>query len=407
MTEIEQLKCPNCGGILDAPPGATRVTCHYCGADLAVDLDKQEVMLYTLQQQEHSRDKDRIAEERQQLYAQYMAQFADLRDIDATLLQRQILKQTPVIKYQVAELYRRRDDAIKALAALGSEIAARDQVLNPDMPPTQLPVPARMRPPRHFPIPPGALAALLLVIVLVAGGFYAVPRLLGMKENLAGTSGAGQPAPDPTGTALAASPPPDTGYFYAKETAHSVTIFARPFTDLGGVSALGFPITQAFVEKDPQSGKDLWVQYFEKAVIEYHPELGEGSKYQLSRLGAWWLAVKYPGGTPVESKLPGTNSYKFPQTGYTVTEPFLSYWHSGGEVARFGYPLTPSFAEKSQVDGKSYIVQYFERAVMEYHPELNPPYDVELTPLGTQRLKQLYPSGVPMNAATPVPDSKQ
>ena len=43
-------------------------------SDLAVDLDKQEAMLYVLQQQERARDKDRIAEERKQLYAQYMAQ---------------------------------------------------------------------------------------------------------------------------------------------------------------------------------------------------------------------------------------------------------------------------------------------------------------------------------------------
>ena len=58
----------------------------------------------------------------------------------------------------------------------------------------------------------------------------------------------------------------------------------------------------------------------------------------------------------------------------------------------------------SDVDGKSYVVQYFERAVMEYHPELSPPYNVQLTPVGRQRLKQLYPAGAPMGASTPVSD---
>jgi hypothetical protein len=373
-----------------------------------VDLDKQEAMLYSLQQQELSKDKDRIAEERKQLYEQYMAQYAGLQEIDRRLLQRQMIEQTSVVKHQVAELYRRRDEVIRGLAALGSEIAAKDLVLNPDMPPTQLPVPATVRRPRHFPrLLLRALAVLLVVIALVAVYALTLGRNNRAGQGSAGNSAAGQPPPDPTGTALAASPPPDTGYFYAKETSHSVTIFAQAFADMGGVGALGFPIAQAFLERDPQDGEDRWVQYFEKAVIEYHPELPEGNKFQLSRLGAWRLASKYPGGVPQASPVPGTNSYKFPQTGYTVTDPFLAYWHQSGEVARFGYPLSLAFEEKSDVDGKAYLVQYFERAEMEYHPELGPSYNVQLTPIGTQRLKQLYPTGAPMNASSPVPNSKK
>ena len=87
-----------------------------------------------------------------------------------------------------------------------------------------------------------------------------------------------------------------------------------------------------------------------------------------------------------------------------MNDPFLAYWHHGGEVARFGYPLTSSFEEKSDIDGKPYTVQYFERAELEYHPELGPEHNVQLTPIGSQRLKQLYPSGAPMNAAAPVPE---
>jgi hypothetical protein len=151
------------------------------------------------------------------------------------------------------------------------------------------------------------------------------------------------------------------------------------------------------------AGAPLWVQYFEKAVLEYHPELPQGQQYQLARLGAWWLDRQYPGGQlPPTVSLPGGDSFRFSETGRTASGPFLAYWHKGGEVRRFGFPLTEVFEEKSEADGKTYKVQYFERAVMEYHPELAPPYDVQLTALGTLRLNQLYPGGAPNGASNPV-----
>ena len=36
------------------------------------------------------------------------------------------------------------------------------------------------------------------------------------------------------------------------------------------------------------------------------------------------------------------------------------------------------------------LVQYFERAVMEYHPENRPPYDVLLSQLGTFQYREKY-----------------
>ena len=57
---------------------------------------------------------------------------------------------------------------------------------------------------------------------------------------------------------------------------------------------MGFPITEAFIERNPQDGGERWVQYFEKALVEYHPELPAGQGFQLARLGAWRLDEKYP-----------------------------------------------------------------------------------------------------------------
>jgi hypothetical protein len=69
-------------------------------------------------------------------------------------------------------------------------------------------------------------------------------------------------------------------------------------------------------------------------------------------------------------------------------------------LAQQGYPLSEEFAETSQLDGKPYTVQYFERAVFEYHPENQPPYDVLLSQLGTYVGKARYTEGFPTMAGT-------
>ncbi|HEX8218280.1 MAG TPA: N-acetylmuramoyl-L-alanine amidase, partial [Chloroflexia bacterium] len=51
--------------------------------------------------------------------------------------------------------------------------------------------------------------------------------------------------------------------------------------------------------------------------------------------------------------------------------------------------------EKSLTDGKTYTVQYFERAVFEQHPELQPPNNVLLSLLGVFRYREKYPQGAP------------
>ena len=85
----------------------------------------------------------------------------------------------------------------------------------------------------------------------------------------------------------------------------------------------------------------------------------------------------------------------FAETGYTVQGKFLAYWESHGGLAQQGYPLSDEFSEISQLDGKSYTVQYFERAVFELHPEnAGTPYEVLLSLLGVYEYQQRYsPAG--------------
>src|SRR4051794_32881468 len=88
----------------------------------------------------------------------------------------------------------------------------------------------------------------------------------------------------------------------------------------------------------------------------------------------------------------------FPQTGHQICGRFLDYWNTHGGLAQQGYPLSEEFTETSDLTGRPYTVQYFERAVFELHPENQPPYDVLLTLLGSYYGHQNYPQAFPAAA---------
>jgi hypothetical protein len=73
-----------------------------------------------------------------------------------------------------------------------------------------------------------------------------------------------------------------------------------------------------------------------------------------------------------------------------------SYWQKYGGLGQFGYPISGWAAETSPTDGKQYIVQYFERARFELHPEnRGTPYEVLLSQLGAFEYARKYPNGAP------------
>ena len=90
-----------------------------------------------------------------------------------------------------------------------------------------------------------------------------------------------------------------------------------------------------------------------------------------------------------------TNCKAFTQTGHKVCGKFLAYWNTHGGLAQQGYPLSEEFTETSDLNGKPYTVQYFERAVFEYHPENKAPNDVLLSQLGTYLGSANYTKGFP------------
>jgi glucose/arabinose dehydrogenase len=61
-------------------------------------------------------------------------------------------------------------------------------------------------------------------------------------------------------------------------------------------------------------------------------------------------------------------SRRFPETGQELDGAFLQFWFWNGGLARFGFPVSRPLLERAP-DGQTYIVQYTERARLEYHPE--------------------------------------
>lgn len=152
----------------------------------------------------------------------------------------------------------------------------------------------------------------------------------------------------------------------------------------GALPQQGYPITNEFRERSATDGKTYTMQCFERAVFEHHPEnAGKPSEVLLSLLGNFYYQQRYQFGAPANQTASTINPRKFNETGKTIGGKFRDYWEANGGLAQQGFPITDEFQEKNQTDGKTYTVQYFERAVFELHPEnAGTPYEVLLTLLG-------------------------
>lgn len=77
--------------------------------------------------------------------------------------------------------------------------------------------------------------------------------------------------------------------------------------------------------------------------------------------------------------------------GFDVCDRFLQEWSKQGSdqasIYVNGLPITPQRSEISLTDGKTYQMQWFERASYELHAENNAPYDVLLGLLGTSLIE--------------------
>lgn len=102
-----------------------------------------------------------------------------------------------------------------------------------------------------------------------------------------------------------------------------------------------------------------------------------------------------PAFLPLSDPGPGVNGPKnwyFPVTSYTLNDQigFLTYWFNHGAVTVLGFPLSEVYTDADT----GFQSQYFERGVLEYHPQNPDPYKVEIRSLKRAAYNLLFRFGL-------------
>jgi hypothetical protein len=146
----------------------------------------------------------------------------------------------------------------------------------------------------------------------------------------------------------------------------------------GGLAINGFPLSDEFTET-LEDGKPYTVQYFERVRMEHHPANQPPYDVLLGQFGRRILA-----GIPDAPTAPATprdGSIFFTETGHNVDADIFAFWLVNGGLPQFGFPLSEEFVQRLE-DDQLYVVQYFERARIERHPENAAPYRILLGQFG-------------------------
>jgi hypothetical protein len=186
------------------------------------------------------------------------------------------------------------------------------------------------------------------------------------------------------------NPLPGTGVCFAAVPHCLRGVFATYWQTKGGLDLFGYPITPEV--RETIGGKEYVVQYTQRARFEYHPENPAPNNVLLGLLGNT-LAEPRLNEDPFTPKPPGIvpSAEWFQQTQHNVRPPFIDYWRSNGGLPVFGLPRSEAFEERNEADGKTYLVQYFERNRLEYHPEqTDPKFQMLLGLLGTEQFRKTY-----------------
>jgi hypothetical protein len=163
---------------------------------------------------------------------------------------------------------------------------------------------------------------------------------------------------------------------YYPQTGHFVR---APFLDWynanNGQMLLGQPRTEDMDENGAP------VQYFQNAVLIYHPSLaGTPQVIELEPLGAQ-LATQTA--RPIKPFDNTTTRRYFPQTGHSLSGQFLSFWRAFGGVTLFGYPISEPGLQDHQ------IVQDFQNVRLVADDSVGmQSFNTRLAPLGDTLLKQ-------------------
>ena len=192
-----------------------------------------------------------------------------------------------------------------------------------------------------------------------------------------------------------ASPPPALAQYFPETGQSAVNYYWQFWKNTpNALRVLGYPISAPFLQESfTEPGKFYMVQYYERAILEEHPENfnnpTNGNQYfVLGRLLGKELAKGRENEAPFQPVAnPNNGTTWFPETKHTMQNapgPFATFWRQYGGLQVFGYPISEQFQERNPDTGEVYWVQYFERNRFEYHPNEAPEYRVLLGLLGKQ-----------------------
>jgi hypothetical protein len=170
--------------------------------------------------------------------------------------------------------------------------------------------------------------------------------------------------------AQTAEPPSDNGRYFPQHGHWVSGDFLTYYQSVPNADQIfGYPITEAFYDVSNQR----WVQYFDHTRFELFPENPAPLVVKLKPLGDYFYLN--PGR---ELKLPPNfpDCRYFQESGMQVCYAFLDFFEKNGGAAQFGYPISNFEIQ----DGL--IVQYFQLARFEWHPEFPHGQRVRLSDLG-------------------------
>lgn len=103
--------------------------------------------------------------------------------------------------------------------------------------------------------------------------------------------------------------------------------------------------------------------------------------------------------------VPSPDRVYFSQTKHYLSGGFKLFWQTHGGERIFGYPLTEEFSMTDPATGERIVVQYFERARLEYRPDAPEDQRISIGRLGAELTADR--AADPFKPIAPFPDSPE
>lgn len=157
---------------------------------------------------------------------------------------------------------------------------------------------------------------------------------------------------------------PDKQYRYfgltGKNVGHGIKTFYEADGVRAGIVRYGYPLTEELTETR-EDGSEIRCQWFERVRIEWDTAKNVATLGLIGQELATFLnRISVLGGSPLYLNTAGPERVNLP-----IDPRIKPYYDTNGGLAIFGYPLATALPMYNE----TITVQFFERAVLEIHPE--------------------------------------